>query len=98
MSTNESTGLGEALEESDCHDISRVFGDGRDHGESSPEDHHAGEEDPRLQMVQRQVTGNLSDDIPVKISIHIPEDNIKRKSEGTVHFLSIICHSHPRPE
>ena len=63
MSPDEGTGFGDALEESDCHDIPWAMGRCRDHGEGSPKDHHAWEEDARLEVVEGQIAGNLTNDI-----------------------------------
>jgi hypothetical protein len=34
-----------------------------DHGEGSPNDHHAWEEDTRLQVIEGKITGNLANDV-----------------------------------
>lgn len=63
MGPDESAGLEDPLEEADRHDRARVVYRGSHHGQPSPGQHHAGEEDPRPDIVQRQVGGDLAQDI-----------------------------------
>ena len=51
------------MEETDCHDVSWMMGSSSDHGESSPNDHHAREEDARFEVVEGEVGRDLADDI-----------------------------------
>lgn len=61
----EGAGFCDSLEEADGHDVSGVFGCCGDHGESSPDYHHAWEEDAWLEVVEGKIGWDLSDDISI---------------------------------
>lgn len=63
MSSDEGTGLGDTLEETDSHDVLGSFGGGCNHCESSPNNHHAGEENAGFEMVEGEIARDLANDI-----------------------------------
>lgn len=63
MGADEGAGLEDSLEEADRHDGARIVHRGSHHRQPSPGQHHAGEEDPGSDIVQRQVRWDLADDI-----------------------------------
>lgn len=68
MCSDEGGGFREALEEADGHYVAGVFGGCGDHCEGTPNDHHAWEEDPWLEVVEREVGGDCSNDVSVSFS------------------------------
>jgi len=68
MSSNEGARLGDALEETYCHDIPWMVGCCRDHGEGSPDDYHAWKEDTRFEVVEGQIAGNLTNNVAERLS------------------------------
>lgn len=67
MSSDEGAGFGDSLEETDCHDVSWVTGCCRDHGEGSPDNHHTWKEDTRLEVVEGQIAGNLTNNVAERL-------------------------------
>jgi len=55
MSSDESGRFGDALEEADCHYVSRVVDSGSEHGECAPDEHHAWEENAGFEVVEGEV-------------------------------------------
>lgn len=63
VGTDEGGGLGYALEEADGHDALGVVHGGGHHSQAGPDQHAGREEVSRLHIVQRQVGGDLADDV-----------------------------------
>lgn len=62
---DEGGGFADALEEANGHDGLGVVHRGGDHGEAAPEEHHGGEPDAWLNVVEREIGRNLAQDIAV---------------------------------
>lgn len=60
MRADESGGFAHALEEANGHDGLRAMHRGGDHGETAPEEHHGGEPDAWLDIVERKVGRDLA--------------------------------------
>lgn len=56
-------GFGDALEEADCHYVAGVVDGSCDHGESTPGEHHTGEEDAGFEVVEGEIGRDLANDI-----------------------------------
>lgn len=63
MSTDKGGRFADTLKEADRHDGLGVAGRGGDHGEGAPEEHHEGEPDARLDVLEGQVRWDLAQDI-----------------------------------
>ena len=61
--SDECRGFGDSLEESDCHYVAGMVDGSCDHGESTPDEHHTGEEDAGFEMVEGEIRRDLADDV-----------------------------------
>ena len=82
MRTDECARFGDSLEEANCHDIPWVFGCGGDHGESSPENHHAWEEDTGFEVIEGEVAGDLANNVSVDIINLIPTNGTRSRKKN----------------
>lgn len=70
MGSDEGGGFGDALEEADRHDVAWVMGGGCEHGECTPGDHHAWEEDAGFEVIEGEIGRDLADNISVECQHH----------------------------
>lgn len=91
-------GFADALEEANGHDGLGFVHRGGDHGEAAPEEHHGGEPDARLDVVEREVGRDLAQDVAVMneycqwmIRRHVGTSNHLPNCEAGVDFIELIA-------
>ena len=82
MRSDEGRGLGDALEEADCHYVAWVLDSCSAHCESSPDDHHAGEEVAGLEVVEGEVGRYLADGVTMTVRTTLTFASSIEKMEG----------------
>lgn len=63
MRTDKGRSLKDSLEKANGHDALRVVDGGGNHGEAAPAEHHAGEPDARLDIVEGKIGRDLAQNI-----------------------------------